>query len=299
MLVVHGERLEWRRQANEQLRAVVTGAIQLVEGERPSRRRRHQPSRGGPARTGTRQGRRARLGGGTQPRRRDGRPRHRRRAPPGHHHLREPRAHPRSGGEGQSRRRGAACPHPGPQPPSRKGRRHRAARSRPDRTDRGWLRRRRRRRRLRRCPGGSRCRVGLGRRVVRARLCPLRHAVRRVGSLASRTEDAQSVAGPVTVVLLAAYFASFAAIGRPDSGVAKLASFFPPTAPLAMPNRIAMGATAWWEPVLAAALTLPAIVGLVYFGGRVYAGAILRTGPTIKSRDAWRGTTASESSAAG
>lgn len=117
-----------------------------------------------------------------------------------------------------------------------------------------------------------------------------------LGSLASRTEDAQSVAGPVQVVLIAGYFASFAAVGRPDSGVAKLASFFPATAPLAMPNRIAMGATAWWEPVLAAALTLAAIVGLVQFGGRVYAGAILHTGPTLKLRDAWRGTAASGSS---
>jgi ABC-2 type transport system permease protein len=118
-----------------------------------------------------------------------------------------------------------------------------------------------------------------------------------LGSLASRTEDAQSVAGPVTVVLLAAYFASFAAIGRPYSGAAKLASFFPATAPMAMPNRIAMGATAWWEPVLAAALALAAIVGLVQFGGRVYAGAILHTGPKLKLRDAWRGTTASGSNA--
>ncbi len=112
-----------------------------------------------------------------------------------------------------------------------------------------------------------------------------------LGSLASRTEDAQSVAGPVTVVLIAAYFVSFAAIGRPDSGLARLVSFFPATAPLAMPNRIAMGATAWWEPVLAVALTLAAIVGLVQFGGRVYAGAILHTGPTLKLRDAWRSTT--------
>ncbi len=119
-----------------------------------------------------------------------------------------------------------------------------------------------------------------------------------LGSLASRTEDAQSVAGPVTVVLLAAYFTSLAAIGQPDSGLAKLASFFPATAPLAMPNRVAMGVTAWWEPVLAAALTLAAIAGLVQFGGRVYAGAILHTGPTLKLRDAWHGTSATGSSPA-
>lgn len=111
-----------------------------------------------------------------------------------------------------------------------------------------------------------------------------------LGSLASRTEDAQSVTGPVTAVLIAAYFASFVAVGRPDSGIAKLASYFPPTAPLTMPNRIAMDATQWWEPVVAVALTLAAIAGLVWFGGRVYTGAVLHTGATLKLRDAWRGT---------
>ena len=107
-----------------------------------------------------------------------------------------------------------------------------------------------------------------------------------LGSLASRTEDAQSVSGPVIVVLMAGYFASFVAVGRPESGVARLASLFPPTAPLAMPSRIAMGAVEWWEPILAVALTVAAIVGLLRLGGRVYAGAILHTGPTLRLRDA-------------
>jgi ABC-2 type transport system permease protein len=120
-----------------------------------------------------------------------------------------------------------------------------------------------------------------------------------LGSLASRTEDAQSVAGPVSAVLIAGYFASFAVIGQPDSGWAQLLSWLPVTAPLAMPNRIAMGVAAWWEPMLAVVLTLAAIVGLVQFGGRVYAGAILHTGPTLRLRDAWRGPTAPRSSVPG
>jgi ABC-2 type transport system permease protein len=109
-----------------------------------------------------------------------------------------------------------------------------------------------------------------------------------VGSLASRTEDAQSVAGPVVAVLIAGYFASFTTIGNPDTTLAQFLALFPPTAPLAMPGRIAMGAASWWEPPLAVALTVATIVGLVYVGGRVYAGAILRRGPTLKLRDAWR-----------
>ena len=120
-----------------------------------------------------------------------------------------------------------------------------------------------------------------------------------LGSLASRTEDTQSVAGPVTAVLIAGYFVAFATIGSPDTAWARAVSFFPATAPFAMPNRIAMGSPAWWEPVVAVAITLAAIAGLVQLGGRVYTGAILHTGPTLKLRDAWRRTTTPAPSAPG
>ena len=113
-----------------------------------------------------------------------------------------------------------------------------------------------------------------------------------LGSLASRTEDASSVAGPVSYVLLAGYWASYIAVANdPDSGWSQLVSLFPATAPFAMPGRLALGAAAWWEPVLASAITLAAIAGLAVFAARVYTGAILHTGPTLKLRDAWRDTT--------
>lgn len=111
-----------------------------------------------------------------------------------------------------------------------------------------------------------------------------------LGSLASRTEDASSAAGPVSYVLIAAYWASLVAVSDdPDGGWSILASFVPLTAPFAMPARVALGVAAPWEPVLAAALTLATIAGLVVFAGRVYSGAILHTGPTLRLRDAWRG----------
>ena len=111
-----------------------------------------------------------------------------------------------------------------------------------------------------------------------------------LGSLASRTEDTQAVAGPVSGLLIIGYFVSFATIGSPTALWARLVSYFPAFAPFAMPNRIAMGGAAWWEPIVAVALTLAAIAGLVAFGGRVYTAAILHTGPTLKLRQAWRAT---------
>jgi ABC-2 type transport system permease protein len=109
------------------------------------------------------------------------------------------------------------------------------------------------------------------------------------GSLASRVEDASSLAAPATSVLIVGYWASLIAIGNdPDGGWSQLLSLFPATAPFAMPARIALGAAAWWEPFVAAALALAAIGGLVLVAGRVYTGAILHGGGTLKLRDAWR-----------
>ena len=60
-----------------------------------------------------------------------------------------------------------------------------------------------------------------------------------------------------------------------------------------MPGRIAMGATTWWEPVLAAALTLATIIGLVLLAGRIYTNAILHSGPRLSLQAARRSTTTS------
>ena len=120
-----------------------------------------------------------------------------------------------------------------------------------------------------------------------------------LGSLASRAEDAANIAAPVSYVLSAAYFVSFWVVtSNPDSAWSKLVSLFPATAPFAMPGRIAIGAAAWWEPVIAVALAIAAIAGLVVLAGRVYAGAILHTGPTLKLSDAWNAATRPGPSAA-
>jgi ABC-2 type transport system permease protein len=114
-----------------------------------------------------------------------------------------------------------------------------------------------------------------------------------LGSLGSRAEDAQSVAGPVTAVMIVAYLASVMMIAQPASAAATAISYFPLTAPMAMPGRIAMGATTWWEPVLAAILTLATIAALVLLAGRLYTNAILHTGPRLSLKDAWQSTATS------
>ena len=109
-----------------------------------------------------------------------------------------------------------------------------------------------------------------------------------LGSLASRPEDAQSVAGPAMMVMVASYFAAFFLTAHAGGPAARAISLFPTVAPLFMPARIALGAAAWWEPVIAVAITLGTVAVLLRLGGRLYENAILHSGPTLSLHDAWR-----------
>ena len=55
-----------------------------------------------------------------------------------------------------------------------------------------------------------------------------------------------------------------------------------------MPARIALGEAAVGEVVAALVITLGCAFALIPLAGRIYSGAVLRTGATVKLRDAWR-----------
>ena len=107
-------------------------------------------------------------------------------------------------------------------------------------------------------------------------------------SLVSRQEDLQSVITPLTLVLMVGFFVSFGVVSDPDGTLAKVSSFIPPIAPMTMPPRIALGEASALEIVGALAVTLGATALLVPLAARIYSGAVLRMGATIKLRDAWR-----------
>jgi ABC-2 type transport system permease protein len=107
-------------------------------------------------------------------------------------------------------------------------------------------------------------------------------------SLVSRQEDLQSVLMPLTLVLMVGFFLSFGAADDPDGALARVASFIPPIAPMTMPPRIALGEAGAVDVAGALAVTLGATALLIPLAARIYSGAVLRTGGTIKLRDAWR-----------
>jgi ABC-2 type transport system permease protein len=107
------------------------------------------------------------------------------------------------------------------------------------------------------------------------------------GSLVSRQEEAESIQFPITAILLVGYFLSMEAAQAPDGAAAVVGSLIPPTAPMLMIVRIAHGVVPWWQIAVSVALMVVTIYGMVQVAGRVYAGAVLRLGRRVRLREAW------------
>ncbi len=120
------------------------------------------------------------------------------------------------------------------------------------------------------------------------------------GSLVSRIEDAQNVAFPITIPLIAAQVASIGALTANEAPLlVDVLSWFPFTAPLAMPARVAVGEAGTVEVVAAMALTLLTTVILARVAGAVYSGAVLRTGARVRWREALQADRRDRRAAAG
>jgi ABC-2 type transport system permease protein len=114
-------------------------------------------------------------------------------------------------------------------------------------------------------------------------------AMGSLGSLASRPEEANNAALPVTMSATVAYMISIVFVGeQPDGLLAQAMTFFPISAPMVVPLRVALGAIAPWEVALSVVIMLASIWLLFEAGARVYAGAVLQAGGRMKLRDAWR-----------
>lgn len=109
------------------------------------------------------------------------------------------------------------------------------------------------------------------------------------GSLVSRSEDAQTVAFPMSMVAVVGFFLSITALGEPEGVAAVIGTFVPVTAPFVVPVRAALAAIPAWQYAASILLTLGFTIGMVFVGGRIYAGALLRFGGRVGIREAWRG----------
>ena len=108
------------------------------------------------------------------------------------------------------------------------------------------------------------------------------------GALVPRQEELQASMTPLTMVILISFFFSFAVLDNPSGTLAHVTSFIPFSAPITMPPRIALGEAPPVEIVAAFVITLASALLLIPLAGRIYSGAVLRTGSAVKLREAWR-----------
>jgi ABC-2 type transport system permease protein len=108
------------------------------------------------------------------------------------------------------------------------------------------------------------------------------------GALVSRMEELQNAIVPINLLIFASFLISIGALQDPNSTIARVASLLPISSALAMPVRMVLGSATPWEIVASLALVVGSTALLIPLAGRVYAGAVLRTGAKVKLRDAWR-----------
>ncbi|WP_280234527.1 ABC transporter permease [Nocardia cyriacigeorgica] len=102
------------------------------------------------------------------------------------------------------------------------------------------------------------------------------------GSLATRSEDLQSTATPMSLLIMIVLFA-----GIFLSGTARVvASYVPIVSIVAMPGRLAEGTAAWWEPIVALALMAAATYGIVIVAEKVYRRSLMQTQRRLTFRQA-------------
>lgn len=108
------------------------------------------------------------------------------------------------------------------------------------------------------------------------------------GSLASRPEDAQAAAFPMTMLAVAGFFVSINVLDDPTSMLARITSFIPFTAPFVVPIRQSLDGIGTLEHIASVVVAVVAIIVLVRLSARIYSGGLLRFGRRVKLREAWR-----------
>ena len=110
------------------------------------------------------------------------------------------------------------------------------------------------------------------------------------GSMVSRQEDVQQIAGPLTFLGLGGYLLSFLAINVIDATWVRVLSFVPFVSAFFFPARIVLSSPAPWEYALSIALTLVGILGGLWVAARIYAAGVLLYGQRPTMRALWRAT---------
>lgn len=110
-----------------------------------------------------------------------------------------------------------------------------------------------------------------------------------LASLVSRMEDVGQVTSPVILAMFVPYYLSlFLVTNQPDSAVTRILSQVPLFSPFMMPTRLAFAGVPLAELLLAVALCLLVIPGLIWIAARIYHRGVLHSGGRLGLRQALR-----------
>src|SRR6266850_438298 len=110
-----------------------------------------------------------------------------------------------------------------------------------------------------------------------------------VAAMSSTEQEARQSQAPITVLIMIAFFSSFAALANPESSLATTLSLVPFTSPIATPARWAAGNLTWADVTSSLALLVIGIGVVTWIAARIYRVGILMTGkrPTFRELLRW------------
>lgn len=100
-----------------------------------------------------------------------------------------------------------------------------------------------------------------------------------VGAAVTDTKESQTLVMPIILVVCLPMFVLRQALEDPNGPLVAAASFFPPVTPMMMVARLAIPpGPAWWQPLLAVALSLVMTLFCVWAAGRIFRVGMLVQG---------------------
>ena len=107
-----------------------------------------------------------------------------------------------------------------------------------------------------------------------------------VGALAGQQQDLQGTSLPVQLTVMAPFILVIAL--HSHAAAITFMSYFPLSAPVAMPVRLFGGHVAWWEPFTALLILAATAALMLLLGSRLYEGSLLRTNGRTSWATAWK-----------
>lgn len=102
-------------------------------------------------------------------------------------------------------------------------------------------------------------------------------------SLVSRAEDLGSATSPIMMLVMIPYILVIIFNNNPT--VLAVMSYIPFSAPVAVPMRVFLGTTAWWEPLLSLVILAITTILAIRIAALIYERSLLRTGKRVALKD--------------